>query len=116
MGITSGTVPSSLQTTSKNQPRRDVFGALTCVSTTDSGLITIPEILKAFPRETPIRSQYTPLKPLLYGRYPSPKNVVLPLSGCRPHSGCDPDRGNDLLLYQSYIKTQQTSIVAWVRG
>ena len=111
-GLTAGTGPRSPPITSPNQYGRYVVVALPHVNTGNSVLSTIPVSLKALPEETQSKLQSPPPQTMLYGGYPPPKTVVLPLSGGGPHSGCDPSGGGDILLRQSDVKTQPISTMA----
>ena len=99
-GITADTGPRSPPIPSPNQYCRDVVFALLHVNTTNSVLSTTPVILTALPEETPSNLHSPPPQTMLYGGYPLPKTVVLPLSGGGPHSGCDPSGGGEILLRQ----------------
>ena len=81
IGITVGTGPRSLATTSKNMSRMGVATALMHVGTTTSVLSTPLVDLMVYPVEYPSNPQSPPLQTLLYGVYPRPNTLSLPLSG-----------------------------------
>ena len=77
IGITVGTGPRSLATTSKNMSRMGVATALMHVGTTTSVLSTPLVDLMVYPVEYPSKPQYFPPKPLLCDVYLPPKILSL---------------------------------------
>ena len=100
MSLTAGIGTHIPPSPSPNQSGRGVVVALMHVGTNVSGLSIPPVIMKAFPGGAPIKSQYPPHRPMVCDGYPYPKTVVLPLSGCGPHSGCDLAGGGGLISRQ----------------
>ena len=112
VGHPAGTGQRSFSTTSPNLSRRGVSDALTRVGTTASLLITNPVDKMVSPVESPSKTQYTPLQPLLCGVYLPPATLILTFSVCVPRSGCNTDGDSDPLSRQSSLMTQPTSILA----
>ena len=88
LGLPSGTGPRSLPTPSPNMYVSGVDAALNHAVTTASVSSTPLVYLMFSLLYSPIRPQYTPLQPLLYGVYPLQKTFSLPFSWFVPHSGC----------------------------
>ena len=105
VGILSGIGTHISPTPSPNHNWRSVVAALSRVGTTTSGLSTPTVGLRSIPGGTPGRPQSTLTRHLICSGYPPKLTERKPLSGRKPHYGCDPSLIGGLCVHILAAKT-----------